>query len=218
MLLPRHVVDVLMAMERICSRRVGAAPPPPPPPPGAARGGAGSLRSVRVQSAALPAAAVNLESYGPERQTIMYMMADLGSILWGHLGEVGAAGIANCIWCWARLSWHPEPQLLSQVARRFCEPASLAALGPCELARGVWGLSALDALGAAELAAVVPRLREAAAGMDTQQLKAVARALTAAAEGGAPGGDDARALAEQLLTRAEQLRGAGGGVAAAEGA
>jgi hypothetical protein len=209
MLLPRHVVDVLMSMERICSRRVAA---PPPPPTGVSRGSGGlggsGLRSVRVQSAALPAAAVNLESYGPERQTIMYMMADLGNILWGHIEEVDAPGIANCIWCWARLSWHPEPQLLSQVARRLCEPASLAALEPCELARGVWGLSALDALGAAQLAATMPRLREAAPGMDPQQLRAVARALHAAAEGGTPGDDEARGLAGELLARADALRAA----------
>ncbi|GBF88484.1 hypothetical protein Rsub_01197 [Raphidocelis subcapitata] len=218
MLLPPHVVDILVAMERICSRRAAAAQSPPPP--GAApRGAAGGVHSVRVQSAALPAAAVNLDSQGPERQAILYMMGDLGNMLWGHLDEIDAAGLANCIWAWARLSWHPEPQLLSEVARRFVDAALAAPLPPCALARGVWGLGALDALGASEADALAPRLREVAVEVEPSQLKATARALAAAAAagggsggGGATGGEAAAAIAAELAVRADrQLRGGRGG-------
>jgi hypothetical protein len=115
--------------------------------------------------------------------------------------------------CWARLSWHPDPQLLSEVARRFATPASLDALRPAELARGIWGLSALGALGAAELARLAPRVRELASELDEQQLLAVSRALeaaTAPGEGaGGAGAADVAALVAELSARAEQLRSAG---------
>lgn len=68
MLLPRHVVDILLAMERICSgRRAPDAAPAPKPTP---RTSGLRFAGVRVQSSQ-PAAAINLESQGPERQTIM---------------------------------------------------------------------------------------------------------------------------------------------------
>lgn len=94
MMLPHHVVDMMMAMERICSGRRSS----PDPSAGGQGTRSSSLRSVKVQSAQLPASAVNLESFGPERQTIMYMMGDIGNMLWGHLDELDAARLANCIW------------------------------------------------------------------------------------------------------------------------
>ena len=153
MLLPRHVVDILKAMERICSGRRppdAAAPPRPAPPPhrrgvctrrGAAgparRGGATPRRRARARARggcpagpapgqlaprhALPAAERRPGSLprcpgARARRTLCsrcdpawprllgrprarrYMMGDLGNLLWGHLDEIDAAGLANCIW------------------------------------------------------------------------------------------------------------------------
>ena len=119
--------------------------------------------------------------------------------------------------CWARLSWHPDPQLLSEVARRFADPAHLASLGACELVRGVWGLSALDALGPDEVALAAPRIRQLAPEMDQHQLRALARALAPAvgadgSGGGGGGGGDAElaGLAQELSARADQLQAEAG--------
>jgi hypothetical protein len=98
MLEPRHVVDVLVAMERICTggRRAAGPDAPPPSPPATTR--SSGLRSVRVQSAAAPAAAVDIESNGTERQLIMVMMGELGNRMWGHLDEFKPSSLAKCIW------------------------------------------------------------------------------------------------------------------------
>ncbi|WIA23535.1 hypothetical protein OEZ85_000270 [Tetradesmus obliquus] len=90
------------------------------------------------------------ESDGP--QLVAQMLGELGNMIWHMMGVMSSADLTKLLYSWARLDWHPEQQLLADVATSFLEAASAetTAVNTSSpdasahwLAAGLWGLARL---------------------------------------------------------------------------
>lgn len=176
---PKHVASMLYSMQRALSpkppkkkqqqqqhpisamtadyvpetTKLGAPPLPPPASGTRARAVTGSIQPLNSD------------------QLLAFMLGDLGNMVWHRMDEFQPHELAQVLYAWGKLGWHPDLQLLSGVkSRLFFSSLSLLHVDAHHLSMALWGLAKMGHLGGDTLAITTPLLCDKIGDFNPQEI------------------------------------------------